>query len=74
MEKGIVNIGKIRCFIKMGELLMKINILKINLLIIGAAITCFSVSSLYAQSVTIHYGTVEHVQTISKDAKHAGGA
>ena len=74
MEKGIVNIGKTRCFIKKGKLLMKINLLKINLLIIGAAMTYFSITSLYAQSVTIHYGTVEHVQTISKDAKHAGGA
>ncbi len=53
---------------------MKINLMKINLLIIGAAMAYFSITSLYAQSVTIHYGTVEHVQTIKKDAKHAGGA
>ncbi len=53
---------------------MKINIMKINLLIIGAAMAYFSITSLYAQSVTIHYGTVESVQTIKKDAKHAGGA
>jgi outer membrane lipoprotein SlyB len=48
--------------------------MKINLLIIGVAIACFPITSLYAQSVTIHYGTVEQVQTIKKDAKHAGGA
>ncbi len=48
--------------------------MKINLLIIVAVITCFPVTSLFAQSVTIQYGTVEHVQTVSKDAKHAGGA
>ena len=53
---------------------MKINLMKINLLIIGAAMTCFPITSLYAQSVTIQYGTVESVQTISKDARHAGGA
>jgi len=48
--------------------------MKIYLLIIGAVMTCFPVTSFCAQSVTIQYGTVEHVQTISKDAKHAGGA
>ena len=53
---------------------MKIHLIKIYLLIIGAAMTCFPITSLYAQSVTIQYGTVESVQTISKDAKHAGGA
>jgi outer membrane lipoprotein SlyB len=60
--------------IKIGGLLMKINLMKVNLLIIGAAMICFPITSLYAQSVTIQYGTVERVQTISKDAKHAGGA
>ena len=53
---------------------MKINLMMIYLLIIGAVMTCYPVTSLYAQSVTIQYGTVEHVQTISKDTKHAGGA
>jgi len=48
--------------------------MKINLLVIGAVITCFPTTILYAQSVTIQYGTVQHVQTISKGAKHAGGA
>ena len=53
---------------------MKIYLMMIYLLIIGAVMTCYPVTSLYAQSVTIQYGTVEHVQTISKDTKHAGGA
>jgi outer membrane lipoprotein SlyB len=64
-----VDFGETRCFIKIGELLMKI-----KLLIIVAAMTCLSITSLYAQSVTIQYGTVEGVRTISKDARHAGGA
>ncbi len=38
---------------------MKIHLMKIYLLIIGAAMTCFPITSLYAQSVTIQYGTVE---------------
>jgi len=48
--------------------------MKVNLLIIGVAMICLPITILYAQSVTINYGTVEDVQTISKDAKHAGGA
>ena len=53
---------------------MKINLTKFNLLIIVAAMTCVPITDIYAQSVTIQYGTVEHVQTVKKDAKHAGGA
>lgn len=53
---------------------MNFNLTKITLLIIGAVMTCFLITNLYAQSVTIQYGTVEHVQTVKKDAKHAGGA
>jgi len=48
--------------------------MKINLLIIGAAMICFPITSLYAQSVTIQYGTVESVQTLRKGSSHAGGA
>ncbi len=48
--------------------------MKIKLLLLSAIMTCIPVTSVYAQSVTIQYGTVESVQTISKDARHAGGA
>jgi len=48
--------------------------MKILLLMISVAMTCIPVTSLYAQSVTIQYGTVQSSVTVSKDAKHAGGA
>jgi len=48
--------------------------MKIKLLFLSAIMTCIPVTSVYAQSVTIQYGTVEGVQTVSKDARHAGGA
>ena len=48
--------------------------MKINLLLLSTIMTCIPVTSVYAQSVTIQYGTVEGVQTVSKDARHAGGA
>jgi hypothetical protein len=48
--------------------------MKTKLLILVAVITCFPTTGLCAQSVTIQYGTVDHVQTISKQAQHAGGA
>ena len=48
--------------------------MKLKLLMLGAAMLCIPGTMLYAQSVTINYGTVDHVQTVSKDAKHAGGA
>lgn len=41
---------------------------------IGMMMTCFIVTTLYAQSVTIQYGTVTLVKTVDKEAKHAGGA
>jgi outer membrane lipoprotein SlyB len=53
---------------------MKFNLMVINLLLIGAAMTCFPSTGVCGQSVTIQYGTVEHVETVSKDASHAGGA
>ena len=48
--------------------------MKLKLLMLGAAMLCIPGTVLCAQSVTINYGTVDHVQTVSKDAKHAGGA
>ena len=48
--------------------------MKILLLMISAVMTCIPFSCLYAQSVTIQYGTVKSVVTVDKDAKHAGGA
>lgn len=53
---------------------MKIKSLITKFLIISAAMTCLLSTSLYAESVTIQYGTVESAQTIAKDAKHAGDA
>jgi hypothetical protein len=41
---------------------------------ISAVMTCIPVTSLYAQSVTIQYGTVQSSVTISKGSKRAGGA
>ena len=43
-------------------------------LAISGVVLCFTVNSLFAQSITIQYGTVQSVTTVSKDAKHAGGA
>ena len=48
--------------------------MKIKLPIFAAVITYLLITSLHAQSVTIQYGTVENARTVSKDAKHAGGA
>ncbi len=53
---------------------MKIKFLITKSLILGAAMTWLLSTSLYAESITIQYGTVESAQTIAKDAKHAGGA
>jgi outer membrane lipoprotein SlyB len=53
---------------------MKIKSLITKFLIISAAMAWLLSTSLYAESVTIQYGTVESAQTIAKDAKHAGGA
>ena len=48
---------------------MKIYALAVTLLLV-----CGFGASVQAQSVTIHYGTVQDVRTVTKDAKHAGGA
>ncbi len=48
--------------------------MNIRLLVLGATISCFLLSESHAQSITIQYGTVESVDTVEKDAKHAGGA
>jgi hypothetical protein len=42
----------------MGGRLIKIKFLIIKSLILGAAMTCFLITGLYAESVTIQYGTV----------------
>ena len=65
MNRSLVN----KINVRKGETLVKI-----LMLIISAIMTCIPVTSLYAQSVTIQYGTVTGVTTVSKDAKHAGGA
>ncbi len=43
--------------------------MKIKLLLLSAIMTCIPVTSVYAQSVTIQYGTVVGVQTISKPCR-----
>jgi hypothetical protein len=48
--------------------------MKIKLLFVGAGLTCISFTSLFAQSVTIQYGTVTSSITVNKDSSHAGGA
>ena len=48
--------------------------MKFLLLMISAAMACIPFSCLYAQSVTIQYGTVKSAVTVSSDPKHAGGA
>ena len=48
--------------------------MKLKYYLLGVGLLCMPYSSLFAQSVTIQYGTVVSGITVKEDASHAGGA